>query len=138
MWELFLSIAIVFVLLEIFIPSLFFINFALSGVACAIISFFSNSIPVLVISFVLFGFIFLFTIRPIFLKLKAQNTQKTGIEEKYIGQVATVIDDIDNNKGAIGIYDERWQARSTEPILKGEKVVIKSVQGLIFQVEKNN
>ncbi len=138
MWELFLSIAIIFVLLEIFVPSLFFINFALSGVACAIISLFTKSIPILTISFVVFGFIFLFTIRPIFLKLKSENTQKTGVEEKYIGHIATVIEDIDNNNGAIGIYDERWQARSTELIPKGEKVLIKSVQGLVFQVEKYN
>ena len=138
MWELFLSIAIVFVLLEIFVPSLFFINFALSGVACAIISLFTNSIPILTISFVIFGFIFLFTIRPVFLKLKAQNTQKTGMEEKYIGQVATAIEDIDNNKGAIGIYDERWEARCAQPVQKGEKVTIKSAQGLVFYVEKSN
>ena len=136
MWELFLSIAIIFVLLEIFVPSLFFINFALSGIACAVISLFSKNIPVLVISFVIFGFIFLFTIRPIFLKLKAQNTQKTGMEEKYVGQIATVIEDINADNGAITIYDERWQARSNEPISKGEKVRILSHQGLIFQVEK--
>lgn len=136
MWELFLSIAIIFVLLEIFIPSLFFINFALSAIAVAVISLFSKSIPFLTISFVLFGFIFLFTIRPIFLRLKAQNTQKTGMEEKYIGQIATVIEDVNIDCGAVTIYDERWQARSNEPILKGEKVKIKSYQGLIFQVEK--
>ena len=72
----------------------------------------------------------------IFLKLKAQNTQKTGMEEKYIGQIATVIEDVNTDCGAVTIYDERWQARSNELILKGEKVKIKSYQGLIFQVEK--
>ncbi len=70
-------------------------------------------------------------------KLKNKN-YSTGVEEKYIGKTAKVIEDISKNSGAISIYDERWNARTlTDEFIKvGDEVKIVKNESLIFYVEK--
>ncbi len=72
-------------------------------------------------------------------KLKNKN-YSTGVEEKYIGKTAKVIEEISKNNGVISIYDERWNARTIndETINIGEEVTIVKNESLIFYVEKYN
>jgi len=140
MWQTILGIGIIFLLFEIFVPSMFFLNFALSAFICAIISYFYHNIIVLIILFCMLSLIFIFSLRPIFLKKIQDNGEKTGLEEKYIGKIAKVIEPIDKTKGVISIYDERWQARNIDDfeIEINEKVEIISNDSLIFKVKKVN
>jgi len=66
------------------------------------------------------------------------KNQQTGIESKYIGKIVPVVEDINESNGTVSIYDERWQARNVEngTILKGSKVKIISLDGIIMQVKK--
>ncbi len=138
MWQIIAGIGIIFVLLEIFVPSMFFLNLAVAAFVCAIISKFVTSVSALIWIFFGLSLLFIFTLRPLF--LKAQNTKdsKTGIEDKYIGKTATVIEDVNSNSGAITIYDERWQAKNIEEsvIEVGQKVQIVSNDSLIMNVKK--
>lgn len=137
MWQIILGVGIIFLLLEIFIPSMFFINFAISAVICAIISLFYKSIFGLIVIFSALSLILVFLLRPIFQK-KNQNEEKTGMEEKYVGKTARVVENVTKDSGVISIYDERWQARNIEEseIQAGEMVEILGYESLIMKVKK--
>ena len=137
MWQIILGVGIIFLLLEIFIPSMFFINFALAAVVCAIISLFYEGIFVLVVIFSILSLIFVFLLRPIFQK-KSSDDAKTGIEEKYVGKTARVVENVTCDAGVITIYDERWQARNVEDstVEAGCSVEIVGYDSLIMKVKK--
>lgn len=137
MWHIILGIGIIFVLLEIFIPSMFFLNLALAAFVCAGVSYFISNIPILITVFCILSVIFIFGLRPIFQK-KSSNEEKTGIEEKYINKTAQASENIDRNSGAISIYDERWEARNIDEgtIEAGSKVQIVRNESLIMFVKK--
>lgn len=139
MWQIILGIGIVFLLIEIFIPTMFFINFAIAAAICAIISLFYKSIFGLTIIFSILSLSFIFILRPIFQK-KNPNEEKTGMEEKYVGKTAKAIENITNESGVISIYDERWQARNieNETIETGQNVEIVGYESLIMKVKKIN
>ena len=60
------------------------------------------------------------------------------MESKYIGKIARATEEIDKNKGAISIYDERWQARNVDEgvIEKDSLVEIVSYDSLILNVRR--
>jgi len=67
--------------------------------------------------------------------VKARLTQpKTGLEGLIgeIGEALTIIKD----HGSVAVHGEIWQAESAEPIKKGEKIIVRAVNGLIMTVEK--
>lgn len=137
MWQIILGVGIIFLLLEIFIPSMFFINFALAAAVCAIISLFYKSTFALVVIFSILSLMFVFVLRPI-LQKKSTNDPKTGVEEKYVGKTARVVENITCDAGVITIYDERWQARNVEnsTIEAGCSVEIVGYDSLIMKVKK--
>lgn len=138
MWEIILGIGIVFLLLEIFIPTLFCINFAIAAFIVAIISCFIHNFAVLTIIFCILSIILIYSLRPMLLKLSKNEKLKTGIEDKYIGKTAIVLEDINKDQGAISLYDERWQARNIKEgtIPKGANVKIIKNESIIMFVEK--
>lgn len=50
------------------------------------------------------------------------------------GQIAEVIHDF-TDKGRVRVEGESWEAESSEPLLAGQKVIIKDVQHLVLTVE---
>ena len=139
MWQIILGVGIFFLLLEILIPSLFFINFALAAVVCAVISIFYKSVFGLVIIFSILSLVFAFALRPIF-QNKSLNEQKTGMQEKYVGKIVRTVENITKDCGVITIYDERWQARNIddETIEAGQNAEIVGYEGLVMKVRKIN
>ena len=137
MWQIITAVGFMFLIMEMFFPGVFFLNFAVSAFFCAILSLFTEDITILTIVFSVLSVILIFTLRPMLIKKNNDKALETGIKSKYINKTAIAIEDINENSGAISIYDERWQARSqNENILKGSKVKILSNDGLIMNVEK--
>ena len=141
MWQLFLVCLIIgflFLILEMFTPSLFFLNFAVAAFICALLSFLIQDVFWLVIIFSVLSVVLIFTLRPLLMKNRNNNDTKTGMESKYVGKSAVVIDEIDSNKGAISIYDERWQARNIEEgvIPVDANVEIVGYDSLIMKVKE--
>lgn len=137
MFQLFLIVGIAFLILEMFVPAYFFLNLSISAFLCAFIPLFFK------ISFVTLGYIYcivslilILVLRPILTKHSKDKKLKTGLEAKYIGKKAVVTEEINDSKGVISIYDERWQARSADTIEKGSMVEIVSNDGLIMNVKK--
>ena len=137
LWEFLCVIGVGFVILEIFTPSMFFLNFALASFITALASvYIANKFALVLIFFVLSFLSFAF-LRPIIIKKNTKET-KTGIEDKYIGRIAKVVEEISEYKGVISIYDERWEARSEDKsvIPAGAEVKIIRNESLIMYVTK--
>lgn len=136
-WELFLIAGVIFIIIEMFTPVLFFFNLALAGFITAIFACFIRDLTVLIPIFVAMSAVLLLFLRPILLRQK-NSTEKTGIEEKYIGKIATVITDITKNSGAVTIYNERWEARTLndKTIPLGSEVKILKNESIVLYVEK--
>lgn len=136
-WHLLIITGVVFIIIEIFTPVMFFLNLALACFVTAVLAFYVSDWNILVPVFVIFSLIFLLFLRPLLVKKRTKD-QNTGVEEKYIGKIAKVTDTITSNSGVISIYNERWEARSNlgEEIPIGAEVKIVRNESLVLFVEK--
>lgn len=138
MWQILSIIGIAFVILEIFTPSMFFLNFALAAFITALISVYVSSIFALVLIFFILSFLSFAFLRPILIKRKHHYTE-TGISGKYIGKTAQAAEEISEKSGVITIYGERWDARSEDKsvIPAGAEVKIVRNDSLVMYVIKS-
>ena len=111
LWQIFAVCSIGFVILEMFTPSLFFLNFALAALITSGIAVWVHEPYILAIIFVVLSFISFIFLRPI-LRKSFEKNKETGLNSKYIGQIAKVEEEVSSNSGVISIYGERWEARS--------------------------
>lgn len=137
LWQLFGIIGIAFLILEMFTPSMFFLNFALAGFICAVVSVLYKSIYGLVVIFFVLSFVSFAFLRPILIK-KFNKETETGVNSKYIGQVVKIDNEINSSSGVLYIYGERWEARSDDGsvIPAGSDVKIVRNESIIMYVEK--
>ena len=135
LWQWFAIVGIAFLILEMFTPSMFFLNFALASFITAIVSVFSAETYILGITFFVFSFVSFVFLRPIIVK-KFNKSKETGINSKYIGQIANAETEITSGSGVITIYGERWDARSEngEIIPQGSEVKIIRNDSIIMYV----
>lgn len=137
-WQIWGIIGIVFVVIEIFTPVLFFLNLALAAIitGCFVYYLKINFTEQLILFSVL-AFVLLFFLRPLLIRSKKTPAQ-SGIDAKYIGQNAKVVNKVTKESGRIAIYGEEWNARVTEDIVIEENELVKIVSndGLIMIVEK--
>lgn len=138
LWEIFAIAGLIFLILEMLVPSMFFLNLAIAGFITAIIALWINNWITLTILFAIFAILSIVFLRPILIKNKKNKETETGMEGKYIGKIVKVIEPIDKSSGAITIYDERWNARADveEPIPAGSEVKIIKYDSLVLTVEK--
>lgn len=139
LWQIFVIAGIASLILEMIIPSGFFLNFALSGFITAFIALYVSDFTVLIIDFVVIAFLSLLILRPILLKtLKSSKEKETGVKSEYIGQIVKVVQPVSKFSGVITIYDERWEARveNDDEIPAGTEVRIIKNDSLIMYVER--
>lgn len=138
LWEIFAIAGLICLILEMVVPSMFFLNLAVAGFITAIIAVYLTSWIALSIIFIFLSILSILFLRPVLLRNKKTKEQETGIEGKYIGKEAKVIDTITKTSGAISIYDERWEARilGDEEIPTGSMAKIIKNESLIMFVEK--
>lgn len=136
LWEFIVICGILFIILELFVPSMFFLNFALAAFVTAVASLYTTKMLSLVLVFFVFSFLSFAFLRPLLLKRKSKDIE-TGVNDKYIGKKAKVIEDVSSENGAISIYDERWNARSEDGrvIPAGTEVEIVRNDSLIMYVK---
>ena len=138
MWQVWLIIGILFLIFEIFTPAMFFLNLSISALLVAGLALFVTNLSAQIIIFVVLSVIALLLLRPVFMNMKTEKSQQTGIQDKYIGKTVKVIEPITKSSGVITIYGERWEARtdSDEEIVIGSEVKIIRNESLIMYVEK--
>lgn len=138
-WQLLTICGIGFLILEMFTPSLFFLNFALASFITAILSLWIKTSYYLAIIFFVFSFVSFIFLRPLFIK-KICKTKETGINNKYIGKIAKAETEINEFTGSISIYGERWDARTENGIVipQGSEVKIIRNESIIMFVTKES
>lgn len=136
LWQIFAIVGLGFITLEMFIPSMFFLNFAIAAFITSLATIFTTNISILLLIFSIFSVVSFAFLRPILVK-KFCKAKETGINSKYIGQKAKVEEEITESSGAITIYGERWEARSENgtTIAKGSEVKIIRNESIIMYVE---
>ncbi len=137
LWQFLTICGIGFVILELFTPSMFFLNFAVAAFVTAVVSVYTTEMITLVLVFFALSFISFIFLRPLILRKMSKETE-TGINDKYIGKSAKVVEDINENGGVISIYDERWNAKSDDgsSIPAGQTVQITRNEGLTLYVKQ--
>lgn len=137
LWQIYVIAGLLFIILEMAVPSMFFLNLAVAGFITAVVSLFVTSWIYLIIIFTVLSILSIALLRPLLLR-KSNKEQQTGMEGKYIGKIVKVIEPVDRYNGAITVYDERWEARtdSDEQIPVGSEVKIVKYDSLILTVER--
>ena len=137
LWQILAICGIAFLILEMFTPSMFFLNFSLASFICAVLSLYTKNPYVLVIAFFIFSFVSFIFLRPIIIK-KLSKSQETGINSKYIDKIAKAETEITGSSGVISIYGERWEARSENDavIPQGSEVKIIRNESIIMYVSE--
>lgn len=138
LWEIFAIVGLLSVILEMVVPSMFFLNLALAGFVTAILALYIENWIYLTVIFVILSIASILFLRPILLRRRETKEQETGMQGKYIGKIVKVIEPVTKYSGAITIYDERWEARvdGDETIPAGSEVKIVKNESLVLTVEK--
>lgn len=137
-WMIYIIVAVIAIIIEIIAPTMFCINFAFAGIVTAILSIFWGSTISLIITFLAISLLSVIFIKPL-LSQMIKKDNKADFNAQYIGKVVKCIEPINMTKGAITIYDERWEARTEfdgEEIPVGSDVKILKNDSLILFVEK--
>lgn len=138
-WIVFLIISLICFIAEIYTPTMFFLNFAIAGIVCTVLALLTDNYNVLVPIFTILSILFILFLRPL-LNINPKKEKEHTFESQYIGKVATAITDINAFSGRLKIYDEDWEARTTNEsapeIKKGSKVTILRHDDLTMYVEK--
>lgn len=137
LWKAFLALGFILLILELIIPTTFFLSLAVGSFVTGILAVFVHTFNVLIPVFVIVSIASLLLFRP-FLRERLKSKEESGIEEKYIGKTAKVIEKVTKHSGVITIYGERWEARTinNEEILENSEIKIIKNESLIMYVEK--
>ncbi|MCR5261448.1 MAG: NfeD family protein [Candidatus Gastranaerophilales bacterium] len=141
LWLILLIISVAFLIMEMFTPTLFFINLSIAAAVSAFIAYCGYSGTVITFVFLIISIATIGLIRPILLGKMQNKKEQTGMDDKYIGKTAKVITNVTKDDGRVSIYGEEWQAKldqtsQDEVVNAGEQVKIISVDSIIFTVEK--
>ncbi len=138
-WQIFLIVAIVAFVLEMFTPAMFFLSIALAAVVTAVCSVFYTDIRWLIVICSVLSVLILLFIRPFMKKFMHEMPKSVDFDSEYIGKVVKVTEEITNNSGAIAVYGERWDARladeNAQPIPAGAEVKIVRNESIVLFVE---
>ena len=137
LWMIYVIISVIAVIVEIFAPTLFCINFAIAGIITAIVSIFWGDFNSTLLLFIVLSLLSLIFIRPL-LKHLIKGNERVDFNSEYIGKVVKVIETVTTTNGAITVFDERWEARikEGEEIPVGTDVKIVGHDSLILFVER--
>lgn len=134
LWQIWCISGVIFFIIEVFSPAMFFFNLALACFIAAIAAYLGLILVGQVLLFGVFSAIFLIWLRPLLIKTK--NGDKPETIEMYVGKTANVLSDIDSENGRISIFGEEWQAKSLngEKIKKGQYVKIMKNDSIVMYV----
>lgn len=136
LWQLWCLIGIVFCIIEIFTPTMFFLNLGLACFVSGLAGYLGADFTMQVWAFAVFAAICLIFLRP-FLLNKSKNAD-SDYADKYKDKTAVVVEKITNEGGRVAIYGETWQAKSLngEEIEKDTQVKIIKLDSITMYVEK--
>jgi len=143
LWHIWLIIALISFIMEIFIPSFVLFNFGIGAVLGSFAAGLNLSLEWQILFFSVGTLVSFFLIRPAMKKFAYRRSDgfKTNIDA-MLGRQATVAEEIsnENNRGRVSLDGDIWQARShsNEIIPAGSLVEIVQLSSIILIVKKIN
>ena len=127
-----------FLMLELMMPNVIYLNLALATFALGSTLLFTENIWINTGAFILALALSFTVIRPKVIRYEKHRIMTEHIKEKYLGKIAQVVEKIDKNSGILLVDDERWQARTKndETIEQGQCAKITNYKDIIMYVEK--
>ena len=141
-WQIWLLIAAVFVVIEIFTAGFAVACFSVGCVCGAIIAACDGSLTWQIVAFAIGTFLAFVFIRPFVMKYIDKKTNDDHVKtnmDNIIGKTAVVTERIEENGyGRVKIDGDDWKAQTTDGTLAevGEKVKIESFESIILTVKK--
>ncbi len=141
-YQIWLLIAAVFVVIEIFTSGFAVACFSVGCAFGAILAACDLSLTWQVVAFAVGTFLAFVFIRPIVMKYLDKNTNDTGVKtnmDNIIGKTAVVTEKIDENGyGRVKIDGDDWKAKTNDgsEAEVGTKVEIESFESIILTVKK--
>lgn len=134
LWVIF---AVLFAIIECMTVQLVSIWFCVSSVVAAVLYYFTKSLYVSMIVFVVLSAVLILATRPFVKRVVNINHQPTNAD-RIIGKKAIVTTKIepDLNLGQIKVDGQVWSAKSDEIIFEGETVEIEKIEGVKVVVKK--
>jgi membrane protein implicated in regulation of membrane protease activity len=143
LWHIWLLIALITFIMEIFIPSFVLFNFGIGALVGSLAAGLNLSLEWQILFFSVGTLFSFFLIRPAMRKYAYRNsTDYVSNSDAMIGRLAKVTEEInnENNQGLVSLDGDIWQARSinNEIIPKGILVEIVQLNSIILIVKKSN
>lgn len=133
MWELWLIISGIFLIIEIATVGFLVFWFAIGALFALVVSFFTDSIIIQTAVFVISSTILLFLTRPFVKKINEDNNVKTNAYS-IIGKKGIVIKEIDpiTGQGQVKVGTEVWSAKSLNDVTisEGTEVEVTDIDGV--------
>lgn len=141
-WHIWVILALILVIVEIFTSGFVIICLAVGSAAAAVASCCSSGIEGQLLWFSVATFLAFIAVRPLLLRSfkKGKSGRKSGIEALE-GREAIVTERISyvENSGRVAIDGDDWKAVATdrdEIIEKGQKVIVTGVDSVILKVRR--
>ena len=141
LWHIWLIIALICFIMEIFIPSFVLFNFGIGAVLGSFVAGLNLSLEWQILFFSVGTLMSFFLIRPAMKRFAYKRTEgfKTNMDA-MVGRQAIVTEEIsnENNLGRVSLDGDIWQARSlrNEFIPKGTHVEIVQINSIILIVKQ--
>ena len=127
---------IVILVIEILTVNLVSIWFAIGALSAMLTAYFTESIFIQIVVFILVSIISLLITKPLVKKFKGFDITPTN-SDRVIGKTGEVIKRIGkNNYGEVKIFGNTWTATSKEELEVGDKVKVLNIEGVKLIVEK--
>lgn len=142
MWQIWLVISGICIILEIITVGFFIFWFAIGALFAMLISFFTNNLIIQTCIFLITSTLLIFVTKPFIKKFAVNNSEiKTNVYS-IIGKTGIVIKDINPEEGLgqVKIDGEVWSANTNTAsnISKGTKVEVKNIKGVKVIVAPKN
>jgi membrane protein implicated in regulation of membrane protease activity len=142
-WQLWLIVAVVFFIVEIFSSTFVFLCFSLGCVVSSIFAYFGVAVWVQFLVFSIVTFISFFTVRPFISRYAYRKSEKVKTNaDALVGSKGRVTETIDlkKNSGRVFINGDDWKAESEngEIIQQNEQIEVTEVNSTILIVKQIN
>ncbi|HMK16993.1 MAG TPA: NfeD family protein [Chitinophagaceae bacterium] len=142
-WHIWIIIAILLFILEVFAPTFLMACLALGCIAAGISSYLDYGIKIQLLSFSIGTLIGFFGVRPFMLKYAHRNSNKVKTNiEALVGKVGKVTVTIDSSQyqGRVIVEGEDWRAetKNNEIINEGERIEVLKINSTILIVKRTN
>jgi membrane protein implicated in regulation of membrane protease activity len=128
-------------LLELILPGLVIVFFGVGAWVTALVTAFTDiNLNWQILIFLVASLLGLVLLRKYLKKRFFDRTNKEIDDqlEEFIGHKAMAIEDFEGGTGKVEFKGTLWSARSEAPVTRGDWVIIRSKDGLTFNVEKSS